>query len=336
MAVRESISMGPPVSWLRGVDKVAALLLTMNKSDAGRLLKPFNPQELKDITRSIANLREISPDVVQRLVDEFAADFSSGTNLVGSTGDAEKLLAEALPAEQVSELMSDVLGSSNQSLWDQISRVAEDDLANYLAGEHPQTAALVLSKISPMAAAGVLRQLPESLRNDVSFRMLEIQPVSDASLRLIGLGLQQDLLSGTPGKSAGKANTQFADIMNRLERDQMEGILQTIAESRPEQAQAIRNQLFSFEDVTKLSTKARLILFEKVPVETVILALNDTEASFKELVLSSLSSRAKRMVEQELASAQGVSKKDIAQARRKIAETVLALAERNELEIHSE
>ena len=121
----------------------------MNKSDAGRLLKHFNPQELKDITRSIANLREISPDVVQRLVDEFAADFSSGTNLVGSTGDAEKLLAEALPAEQVSELMSDVLGSSNQSLWDQISRVAEDDLANYLAGEHPQTAALVLSKISP-------------------------------------------------------------------------------------------------------------------------------------------------------------------------------------------
>ncbi|MDH7798682.1 MULTISPECIES: flagellar motor switch protein FliG [unclassified Beijerinckia] len=328
--------MGTPVSWLRGVDKVAALLLTMNKSDAGRLLKHFNPQELKDITRSIATLREIQPDVVQRLVDEFAADFSSGTSLVGSTDDAEKLLAEALPADQVSALMSDVLGSSSQGLWDQISRAPEGDLANYLAGEHSQTSALVLSKISPVAAAAVLRLLPDGQRNDVSFRMLELQPVSEAALRLIGLGLQQELLSGNAGKSAGKSHTQFADIMNRLERDQMEGILQNIAESRPEAAEAVRSQLFTFEDVVKLSTKARLILFEKVPVETVILALNGTEASFKDLVLSSLSSRAKRMVEQELASSQGVSKKDVGQARRKVADTVLAMAERNELEIHDE
>ena len=44
------------------VDQVAALLLAMGKPAAGRLIKYFEPDELKRITRSASNLGAISPE----------------------------------------------------------------------------------------------------------------------------------------------------------------------------------------------------------------------------------------------------------------------------------
>ncbi len=57
---------------------------------------------------------------------------SRGGNLLGSASDVEKLLAGVLPADEISDIMSDVLGYANRSIWDRISGVSENIFANYL------------------------------------------------------------------------------------------------------------------------------------------------------------------------------------------------------------
>ena len=86
---------------LTGPEKAAALLLMLGPPMAGRLLKRFDQPDLHGVARAAAGLGAVAPATLDRLVDEFAADFSAGANLLGDPGQARILLAEALPPDEV-------------------------------------------------------------------------------------------------------------------------------------------------------------------------------------------------------------------------------------------
>ena len=83
---------------LTGPEKAAALLLMMGKPPAARLLKQFDQPDLQAVARAAAGLGAISATTLDRLVDEFAADFSAGADLFGGAGQVKSLLGDALPA----------------------------------------------------------------------------------------------------------------------------------------------------------------------------------------------------------------------------------------------
>jgi flagellar motor switch protein FliG len=73
---------GPSAKTLKGPDKGAALFLCMGKPLAARLLKQFDHEELRQITRSIAELGTVPVPMVEVVVEEFASQFANG-GLVG-------------------------------------------------------------------------------------------------------------------------------------------------------------------------------------------------------------------------------------------------------------
>ncbi len=68
--------------------------------------------------------------------------------------------------------MSQVRSKSLQSIWIKLGEVPELSTAQYLAKEHPQVSALVLSRTPPAYAAASLKMLPTPLRNEIMRRML--------------------------------------------------------------------------------------------------------------------------------------------------------------------
>jgi flagellar motor switch protein FliG len=333
MSVTSTVRIPNATRHLKGSDKVAALLLAMGKPVAGRLLKHFDPLELRQITKSASGLGAVSTPVLEALVEEFSASFSTGLDLLGNAGEAEQLLTGAFPPEQVADILSDVLGSSNSGMWEKLAGIPENVFAAYLLKEHPQTAAFILSKLSPALAAKISAQLPRDFRNDAMRRMLSLEPVQDSTLRSIEGVLQEDLINAAARHSGPSAHSRMANIINQLDPEAMEDVLQSLALARPKEVEILRKLLFSFDDMLKLSVKARATLFDKIPTERVVLALRGTQAEFRDGVLSSLTSRARRLVESELDDGTVVSPRDVAKARRMIADLVLEMAQRNEIEI---
>jgi flagellar motor switch protein FliG len=74
-------------------------------------------------------------------------------------------------------------------------------------------------------------------------------------------------------------------------------------------------------------------LFDRASIDIVVMALRGTEAEFRDTVLSSMPSRGRRLVEGELNSGAFAPPQDIAKARKAIAEIVLGMASRNEIEL---
>jgi flagellar motor switch protein FliG len=318
---------------LKGPEKVATLLLAMGKPLASRLLVHFDPAELKLITRSAAELGSIPVNVLEDLVEDFAGEFSNGIELQGTASQVEKLLMGVLSPEQITDIMSDVLGNSNRSVWERISAVSETVLAHYLAKEHPQTIALILTQLTSGSAAKVISLLDRDLRNLVTRRLLNLKPAQASILRLLEGKLHEELVLNPPRKP-GEATSRMADIINKMMPEQMEDILQSLAEVRPKEAEILRSKLFSFADIIKLAPRARSMLFERVPSERVVLALKGTESDFRDIILSALTARAKRLVENELNNGGGSPQRDINTARRMISDLVLEMAERGEIQLN--
>ena len=320
---------------LFGAEKVAALLLALDKPIAGRLLKRLDSLELRQVTRAASELGAVNPATLETLIADFEVQFSSGAELLGSAGEAESLLSGALPPEEAAEILSDVLGNSNKAMWDRLSAAPEGALASYLLKEHPQTFAFVLSKLSSGAAAKIMAQTPRDLRNGLMRRMLSPRPVMDPMMRLLERTMHEDLLLNVARNTGADTHSKIADIINKMEREQIEDVLQSLAEDRPKDAETLRGLLFTFEDIAKLSLKARTTVFDRVPADRVVMALKGTDGAFRELILSSMGARARRMVENELNTGGPAQQRDVMKARRAIADAVLEMAERNEIEIHA-
>lgn len=321
---------------LKGPDKVAALLLAMGKPLAARMLKHFDGDELREITRSVTELGAVPMPLIESTIEEFAGQFLNGGGIVSSAADAEQLLAGVLSPEEISDIMSDVTGNSNQSIWERLSSVPEAIFGSYLIKEHPQTATLILSKVTPVCAAKVMQQLPRELRNELMRRMVSIAMVMEPAARVLESALQEDLLVNVSRNNKSSHNARMADIINKMERDQMEDVLSTLAETRPKVAETLRGLLFTFDDIIKLPPKARMTLFDQIPTERIVLSLKGTDSAFRDVILSTLSARARRIVETELSNGGPAPQREVQKARRSIADIALEMSQRGEIDLHSD
>lgn len=321
---------------MSGSDKVAALLLAMGKPLADRVLRHFDETEIKLIARSASSLGTVAKPVLDKLIEEFAEGLATGTDLQGTLGDAEQLLAGIIPPERVAEIMSDVRGQPAQSVWGRLSEIPHQSIAQFIAKEHPQVGAFILSKASAACAAGVLSYLTGEQRNELMRRMLSIKPITEAPQRALEFVMHEDLMMKVTRNTGPDIHAKLADIINKMERQHMDEVLQNLEQHRPKEAKRVKGLLFTFDDIAKLSDEARGKLIDQVPPERVILALKGAEPSLRDLILSSVGARARRMIEQEVASGASAPQKEIAKARRAIADLALEMIERGLIEMSNE
>ena len=325
-----------PVPKLKGRDKVAALLLSIGKPLATRILKHFDENEMRVLVKSASELGTVGRTTLDEIINEFTKKIETGGDLEGSVGEAEQLLAVVVPPEQLADLMSDVRGEDKRAVWPRLSQMPETTIAQYLMKEHPQVIAYILSRAAPATAAVVLELLPSDLRKDLMRRMLTIKHVLELPESIIEKALNDELLHNAARNAGQDIHARIADIINRMNRDHMDEVFQALNEFRPKDAEKVKGLLFTFEDIIKLTPDAVAKLFDQIPTERVILALKGAEKKLSELILGVLGARARRMIEQELASGTKPAQRDIIKARRAIADLALEMAERGKIDIHGD
>jgi len=320
-----------PSGALSGTEKVAVLLLALGKTRAARLLKKFDPEELKLLTRSAADLRPVRMSDLETLVEEFAQTFSNGVGFAGTVTEVKNLLSGVMTEEQFAQVMAEA-PTREEPVWERISALNADTLRSYLGKEHPQTVAFILSRIDSGLAAKVISTFPADVRNGLLCRMVAIKGTGDDAVRGLESVLREDLVASS---SSSSSHVGIADILNRLDKAQSEDVLKSLAEVRPDEARAIKGMLFTFEDVARLPQQARTVVFDQVPIEKLVTALRGINPELQATILSSLASRSRRMVEAELQGGAAPSQRDIAEARRTIVNTVLKMIAKGDIHIEA-
>ncbi len=322
-----------PAATMRGADKAAAILLALGKSHTDRLLRHFSQDEITEIARSAAKLGVVSKTVMESVVAEFIENLAVGGDLQGSAAEVERLLSGIMSADEVAQIMSEIRGQSAQTVWPKLSQVADPALAQYLMKEHPQVAAFILSKASSACAAGVLEILPRELRNELMRRMLSIKPVTESAVQLLEQSITLDLLLKVTRKSGPDIHARIADIINKMKREHMDDVFNSLAQTKPKEAEKVKDLLFTFDDIVKLSPTGRAKLLNEVPTERLITALRGAEAGLTQIIIAAVGARSGRMIEQELQSGVETPMREVLKARRAVADLALDMAERGLIEL---
>lgn len=294
------------------------MMLSLGDEQAGTLLGMMEDDEIKELTQIMANLGTVGANLVERLFVDFADAISNTGSLIGSYESTERLLVKSLDKERVSHIMEEIRGPAGRTMWDKLGNVSEQVLANYLKNEYPQTVAVVLSKIKPDHASRVLSLLPESFAMEVVLRMLNMESVQKDVLESIERTLRTEFMSNLARTARRDSHEMMAEIFNSLDRNTESRFLTALEERNRESAEKIRQLMFTFEDLVRLDSSGVQTLLRHVEKEKLAQALKGASEPIKELFFANMSSRAGKMLKEDMEGLGPVRLKDVEDAQNEV------------------
>ncbi len=318
---------------LSGTQKAAIVMLSLGEESASKLFSVMEEEEIKEISRTMSTLGSVAPDVVERLVVEFAEGLSSAGLTLGNLDSTERLLVKALGKERVDSIMEDIRGPAGRTTWDKLGNVNEEILAAYLKNEYPQTIALVLSKIRSDHAARVLTVLPEELATECIMRMLTMDSVKKEVLDGVEKTLRVEFMSNLAKTARRDSHEMMADIFNNFDRNTESKFMGYLEERDNESADRIRALMFTFEDLQKIDTAGIQTLLRSVDKDKLGVALKGASDVIKDMFFGNMSERASKIMREDMEGMGPVRLKDVDEAQMIIVTKAKELAARGELVI---
>ncbi len=318
---------------LGGTDKAALLLMSIGEENAARIFAMMEDDEIRELCTHMANLGQVSSELIEQLLVEFADQISATASVTGNFDTTERLLMKVLDGEKVQGIMEEIRGPAGRTMWDKLGNVNEMVLANYLKNEYPQTVAVVLSKIKSEHAARVLAVLPEAFAMEVVMRMLRMESVQKEVLEDVERTLRNEFMSNLAKTSRRDSHEQIAEIFNYLDRSLETRFLDSLEERNRDSAERIKALMFTFEDLTKLDPGAIQTVIGGADKAVLALALKGATDSVKDLFFSNMSERAAKMMKEDMDSKGAVRLKEVDEAQMTLVNQAKELAAKGDIVI---
>ncbi len=291
----------------------------------------LDEEEIKEVSQAMSALGVVPASTVEALVIEFVQKMSGSGALMGSYEQTQRLLGAFLPKDKVEGLMEEIRGPAGRNIWDKLANVNEAVLASYLKNEYPQTVAVVLAKVRPEHAAKVLGELPEDFASECVMRMLAMEPVQREILEKIETTLRTEFMSNLARTSKRDSHEMMAEIFNNFDRQTEARFISSMEEKSRDSADRIRALMFVFEDLSKLDTGGVQTLLRVVDKGDLALALKGASDTLRDLFLSNMSERGRKILKDDMAAMGPVRLRDVDAAQTRMVAFAKDLAARGEI-----
>jgi flagellar motor switch protein FliG len=318
---------------LTGRERAAVLMLALGEQYGAKIWGMLDDDELRELSVAMSAIGAIEADVVENLLLEFVTRMSASGALMGSYEATERLLQQYLPPERVGAIMEQIRGPAGRNMWEKLSNVQEEVLANYLKNEYPQTVAVVLSKIRSEHAARVLAILPEDLALDVVNRMLRMEAVQKEVLERVELTLRTEFMSNLSQTRRRDAHEVMAEIFNNFDRQTETRFLTALEEDNRESAERIKTLMFTFDDLVKLDPGSAQTLMRHIEKDKLAVALKGASEPIRQFFMSNMSTRAAKMLADDMGAMGPVRLRDVDEAQVLLVNLAKDLAAKGEIVI---
>jgi flagellar motor switch protein FliG len=318
---------------LRGPERAAVLMLALGESHGEKVWKLLDDDELRQLSIVMSTIGTVEAEAVESLLLEFVGRLSASGALLGNYDATERLLQQYLPPERVNNLMEEIRGPAGRNMWEKLSNVQEQVLANYLKNEYPQTVAVVLSKLRPEHAARVLGILPEELALDVVMRMLKMEAVQKDVIERVENTLRTEFMSNLSQTRRRDAHEVMAEIFNNFDRQTETRFLTALEEGNREAAERIKTLMFTFDDLVKLDAGSAQTLMRHVDKDKLGVALKGATDTVRQFFLGNMSSRAAKMLVDDMGAMGPVRLRDVDEAQALLVNLAKDLAAKGEIMI---
>jgi flagellar motor switch protein FliG len=311
---------------LNATEKAALTLLTLGKDLASQVLQNLTEVEVKRLSRAFMSVHEVDRETQFTISKEFSAMMKAGeTLLVDGRGFAKDVISSAFGEQAGEGLLEYISGSRKEAISTIIADVPEKILNNFVAAEHPQTIAFLLTKMNPDQAAAVLQRMTEEAQTDLVVRIAHLNNVKSDVLDEVREVLRSQLKGGGQEEEEVVGTKSAANILNYVDRTNEDRILTEVEEMYPDMAEQIRNLMFTFEDIKKVDDRGIQTVLKEVPRDQLVLGLKTASPELRDLLFRNVSQRAAQMIQDDLAAMGPVKLKDVEKAQQGMIDIVRRL-----------
>ena len=321
---------------LSGMQKAALLLIALDVETASEVFKFLESSDVEQISAEITQVRNTPSQTVDTVLLEFYNMVTAREYMLeGGLDYAQAVLEKSFGISKATEIIEKVKNLTTLRGFDVLKKVDSSQLVNFLNKEHPQTIALILSHLSPEQTANALRELPDTLRTEVAFRIATLGKISPQTLKRIEKTVDE-MASLTMNQTVGKIGgpKALAQILNRASISLSKDILDKIEGADPQVANEIQRLMFLFDDIINIQDKDLQKILREIDRKDLVLALKTAEEKLRNKIFANMSERAADLLKEELQYMGMVKLKEVEAAQARIIEVVKSLEENGEISLN--
>lgn len=318
---------------LTGKQKAAILMISLGPEKSAQIFKHLREEEIEQLTLEIANIRKVSTEQKEDVVNEFH-DLLVAKEYISSGGIeyAKQVLEKALGTSKTAEIIGRLTATLQVKPFDFVRKTDPAQLLNFIQSEHPQTIALIIAYLDSEKAAAILSALPPERQSDVARRIAIMDRTSPDIIREVERLLERKLSSVVSEDFTSAGGVQsVVDILNKVDRTTEKTIMESMEVQDPELAEEIKKRMFVFEDIIQLDDRAIQQILREVDGKDLALALKGSSEEVAIKIKRNMSKRAADMLKEDMEYMGPVRLRDVEDAQQRIVNVIRKLEEAGEI-----
>jgi len=321
----------PEASAVSNLRKAAIFMISIGQQASAAVLKHLSDDEIEKLLAEIARVKTYANQEVESINEEFH-QMAMAQQYIATGGllYAQEILKEALGETRALEIIRRVQAALQIKGFNVLQNVDLNQLLTFLAKEHPQTIALVLSQLTPPQAATILTELSPTVQIEVVHRIARMERVSPETLSAVEKVLESHIdFSQSTTKFGGVKSA--AEMLNMVGQRFEKHILTGISRENPNIAVEIKNLMFVFEDIISLDDRSMQRVLKEVDNRDLAMAMKAASEDLKKKILSNMSKRAAEMINEELSYMGPVRLREVEEVQQKIIDVIRRLEDEGEI-----
>ncbi|MEG3638742.1 flagellar motor switch protein FliG [Magnetococcus sp. PR-3] len=309
---------------LTGKEKAAVFILSLPDDDAKKIMEGMSEDEIREISRTIARLGQMDEETVKAVREEFLSLFENQSfNVRGGMQKVKDLIFKVMGKEKGRHLLKELQQGPKNTPWEILNEMEPTLVATFLANEHPQSIALIISQLNAEQASFVIDYLAPEVQQEVIYRMAKLGNLPPGALEDIEESLLAELEAmgasrGLYTSEGGGGVQKVAELLNLMPRETSDKLLAFLDEEDNPLAEDVRKEMFLFEDLLLMDDKSFQTLLREVSNDELLTALKGTDDRLQEKFFTNMSERAAEMLREDLEMMGPVKVSDVEQAQQAI------------------
>ncbi len=318
---------------LTGSQKAAAVIAALGVEKAALIYKYMDPDDVEQLTLEVAKLGFLDSTVTEEILLEFHQSCLTHKAVTeGGLEYARTVLEKAYGEQAAAELLGKVTRSLKNREFSFMDKADIKSLFSALAGERPQTIAVVLSYVDADKAAGVIAQLDENRQIQVVESIAKIESVSPAAIKIVEAEMRNKFSNIITSSNVKVGGIDYvADVMNNLDRTSEKNIFDGLADRDQELVDEIRKRMFVFEDIITMDDRSVQRFVRDCDPRDLVLSLKAANAEVANKLFANMSTRMAQSIKDDLEITSNVRMKDVEEAQQRIVGIIRKLEEDGEI-----
>jgi flagellar motor switch protein FliG len=311
-----------------GVERAAVLMMLVGEEEAAAILQKLDPEEVRKLGQAMLSVADVSEGEVGGVLDDFVqkARARSGISF-DPKPKVEAVMHRALGPEKASNVLARITPQEGSVGLEALGWMDAPEIADMIADEHPQLAAVVLANLDPAVASQVLELLPDAAQPDILHRVARLGPISAEAIET----LQGMIASRTTGKPAAAGlqlggTREAAKIMQAAKKATGERVIPKLAKIDREVAKAIEEAMFVFENLLEMDDKNLGTLTRNIDGETLTKALKGVDEATRNRFFGCMSARAADGIRDEMEARGPMKLAEVLEAQKAIIAVARSMA----------